>query len=149
MVISAGNPFAFSSCAFFPMDAGGTLPPPLPPELEAFHRLVAPCGKRKGGPSQRFVKKVDIPSVEPPADRTCRSALNLAERGLIGQFIGLWPSPKVIDGWVQRNWRPLVSKGISNYFVGRGFFVFVFESVEDRDLFFEMAAISWALRGST
>ena len=82
------------------MDVGGVLPPPLPPEFEYFQRLVATCGKRKGGPSLRFVKKVDIPSAELPADQICRSALNLAERGLIGKFTGLWPSPKPVDGWV-------------------------------------------------
>ena len=79
---------------------------------------------------------MDIPSVELPAAQTCQSALNLAEWGLIGQFIGLWPSPKAIDGWVQRNWLPLVSEGIRNHFFGRGFYVFVFDSALDRDLIF-------------
>ena len=78
----------------------GEVPLPLPLDLEAFKNLIASSGKRKGGTAQKFVKKVDIPSVELPAETTCRSALNLAERGLIGQFTGLWPSPKAIDGWV-------------------------------------------------
>ena len=117
------------------MDVGGD-PTPLPPELDAFKRLVATCGKRKGGPSQRFVKKVDIPSVGLPADWICRTALTLVEHGLIGQFTGLWPSPKAIDSWVQRNWRPLVTKGIRNHFVGRGYYVFLFYLAEDHDLIF-------------
>ena len=83
--------------------SSGDPPLPLPLDVEAFKKLIASSGKRKGGPIQKFVKKVDIPSVELPANKTCRSALNLAERGLIGHFIGLWPSPKAIDGWVQRN----------------------------------------------
>ena len=37
---------------------------PLPPEFDAFKRLIASRGKRKGGPLQKFVKKVDIPLVE-------------------------------------------------------------------------------------
>ena len=82
------------------------------------------------------MKKVDIPSVELPADQTCRSALNLAERGLIGQFTGLWPSPKAIDGWVQRNWRPLVSEDILSHFVERSYYIFVFDAAEDKDLIF-------------
>ena len=82
--------------------ASGRGPPPLPPELEAFKFLISSCGKRKGSPlSQSFVKKTDIPSVDLPTERPCRTALNLAKRGLIGQFIGLWPSPKVVEGWVQ------------------------------------------------
>ena len=78
--------------------SGGEPPFPLPPDLEAFKKLIASSGKRKGGPAQKFVKKLDIPSVELPAEKTCRLALNLAERGLIGQFTGLWPSPMAIDG---------------------------------------------------
>ena len=66
------------------MDSGGVPPLPLPPDLEAFKILIASSGKRKGGPTHKFVKKVDIPSVELPTDKTCRSALNIAERGLIG-----------------------------------------------------------------
>ena len=78
--------------------------PPLPPKLEAFKHLISSCGKRKDSHlSQSFVKKTDIPSVDLPAERPCRTTLNLAEHGLIGQFTGLWPSPKVVDGWVQRN----------------------------------------------
>ena len=69
------------------MDSGGV--PPLPPELEAFKMLIASGRKRTQGGVQRFVKKVDIPSVELPAERTCRLALKLANRGLIGQFLGL------------------------------------------------------------
>ena len=82
------------------------------------------------------MQKVDTPSVDLPTKRISRTALNLAQHGLIRKFAGLWPSPKAIDGWVQRNWRPLVSEGIRNHFVGRGYFVFVFDSVEDRDLIF-------------
>ena len=117
------------------MDSGGV--PPLPPELEAFKMLIASGRKRTRGGVQRFVKKVDIPSVELPAEWTCRSTLNLADQGLIGQFSGLWPSPKATDGWVQRNWRPLVSVDIRSHFVGRAFFVFIFDSSEDHALIFQ------------
>ena len=96
------------------MEIGGGPPPPIPPDIVAFKRLVDSYEKRKGSPNvHQFVKKAyNIPSVEFPAERPCRTALNLAERGLIGQFLGLWSSPKVVDGWVQRNWMPLVTKGI-------------------------------------
>ena len=46
------------------MHSKGDPPLPLPPDLEAFKRLIASCGKRKGGPTQKFVKKVNIPSIE-------------------------------------------------------------------------------------
>jgi len=87
---------------------------------------------------QKFVKKLDsIPSVALPAEETCRSSFNLYKRGLIGQFTGLWPSPKAIDAWVQRNWTPLVKEGIRGHLVGRGFYAFVFDNSEDRNLIFK------------
>ena len=92
--------------------------------------------KKIWGPAHKFVKKVDIPSVELHADQICRSTLNLSERGLIGQFTSLWPSLKAIDGWVQRNWRLLIFEGICSHFVGRGYYVLVFELAVDRDLIF-------------
>ena len=116
------------------MDSGGDPPLSLPPDLDACKIFIATCVKRKGRPSHKFVNKIDIPSVELPAERTCHTDLNLVECGIIGQFTGLWPSPKAIDGWVQRNWRPLVFYGIRNHFLGRGYYVFIFYSAEDRDL---------------
>ena len=63
-----------------------------------------------------------------------RVALSLADQALIGQFTELWPSLKTMDSWVQRNWSPLISKKVASYSVGRGFFLFDFESKEDKDL---------------
>ena len=70
------------------MASGGGLeaPIPPPPEFLAFKKLIV---ARRKGPftesQQNFVKKPDsIPSVTLPIEETCRSALNLAERGLIG-----------------------------------------------------------------
>ena len=53
------------------MDPGGVPPLSLPPNLEAFKTLIASSYKRKGGASNKFVKKVDIPSVELSAKRIC------------------------------------------------------------------------------
>ena len=46
-------------------------PLPLPPDLEVFKRLIASSGKRNGGPAQKFVKKVDILSIELHVVHTC------------------------------------------------------------------------------
>ena len=37
------------------MESGGVPPLPLPPDMEAFKRLIASSGKRKGGFSQKIV----------------------------------------------------------------------------------------------
>ena len=113
---------------------------PLPPPLEvlAFKKLIVASNKRPLTESQqKFMKRLDsIPSMALQIKETCRSALNLVETGLIGQFTSLWLSPKYVEDWVLRNYIPLVSKGIKSHFVGKGYFVFVFENVEDRSLIF-------------
>ena len=48
-------------------------------------------------------KMIEIPEVSLLASRPCRIALNLIERGLIGQFTGLWPSPKATEAWMNKN----------------------------------------------
>eukprot|EP00253_Pinus_taeda_P028376 PITA_28376 len=116
----------------------GSEPSPLPPKVLDFQKMVAACGKWPPSPQQqKFVKKKDcIPTVALPVEETCRSALNLVDRGLIGQFTGLWPSPKSVEDWIKRNGSWLIKEGIKSYFVGKAFFVFVFESVEDWSLIF-------------
>jgi hypothetical protein len=63
-------------------------------------------------------------------------AISLSDRGLVGQFMGLWPSARSTDNWIQRNWHPLIQNSVTCYAVGRGFFIFEFISQEDRDLIF-------------
>ena len=92
--------------------AGGGSPPPLSPSDEAaFARLVSASGKKAdSAPPPKFVKKLDaIPVIALPPEKTIHLAVSLAERALIGQFTGLWPSPKSTETWVQNNWRPLIS----------------------------------------
>ena len=107
------------------------------PDLNTFRRLTASGRKRKLTQTQQtFVKKLDnIPSVALPVE-TCQIAINIDDQGLIGQFTGLWPSPKTIVGWVHRNWKPLISKGIYNNLIGKGYYLFLFENSVDRDLIF-------------
>jgi hypothetical protein len=84
-----------------------------------------------------FVKKLDsILEIELPPDHPMRVAVSLSDRGLVGQFMGLWPSVQTTDNWIQRNWRPLIKSSVTCYAVGRGFFIFEFISQEDRDLIF-------------
>ena len=58
-------------------------------------------------PIPKFVKKLDeVPEIALLEEQPIKIALAVAERGLIGQFMGLWPSAKTIDDWIHRNWRP-------------------------------------------
>ena len=91
-------------------DEGGSSPIP---DLNTFRILIASGSKRKLSQTQQtLVKKLEnIPSVALPVE-TCQTAINITDLGLIGQFTGLWPSPKTIVGWVHRNWKPLISQAI-------------------------------------
>ena len=49
--------------------------------------------------------------------------------------LGFGHPPKKSKG-VQRNWKPLISEGICNNLIGKGYYVFLFENSGDRDLIF-------------
>jgi hypothetical protein len=119
------------------------------PKIDAFRKLVVEASKRlPSAAQQKFVKKLEcIPSVELPLEETCRSAVNLADRGLIGQFTGLWPSPKSVEAWVQRNWSPLISEGIKSHFIGKGYLCSSLKTLKTKTSFSETAHISWDPRG--
>ena len=108
------------------MAGQGGEPPPPPSPASSFRRLVEACTKHSTtveAPS--FVKKLqDIPEIDLPPDQPMKIALSLSERSLIGQFMGLWPSSRTTENWVQRNWRPLITNSVTSYAVGRGYFIF-------------------------
>ena len=74
-------------------------------------------------------------------------SLSLAEKGLIGQFTGLWPSPKIVQKWVERNWMDKINGKISIRFSSRGYYTFHFETKEDKDLIFRNGPYFMETRG--
>ena len=117
---------------------GEDAPPHSISDEDAFRRLLQSRGKKISPPViPKFIKKLDeIPEIALPEEKPMKTALALAKRGLMGQFMGLWSSAKTTDDWIQRNWKPNLKQGVTCYPVGRGFFVFEFISEEDRDLVF-------------
>lgn len=115
---------------------------PPPPDLEDYEKLFASLilenASTRIRPSvTKFVKKLDeIPEVSLPPSLPRKAAIALAERGLVGQFTGLWPSPRSVQKWVERNWNAMIQGKITIRFCGRGFYTFLFESKEDRNLIF-------------
>ena len=92
---------------------GGDPPPPLSAEMDAFRRLVASGGKRKAPFSvSKFIKKLEeIPEIALPKTTSVKIALALSKRGLVGQFMGIWPLAKTTDDWIQRNWKLHLKQG--------------------------------------
>jgi len=121
---------------------GGSSPPPSPHSPSAdevsFARLIQATRKKVGSaPPPKFVKKLDaIPEIELPSEHTIHLAVAFAEKALIGQFTGLWPSPRTTKSWVQHNWQPLIEQKVTSVALGRGFFLFDFASKLDRDRIF-------------
>lgn len=72
---------------------------------KAFTSLITKNRAPRNRPSNnKFVKKLkDIPEISLPPTLPRRAAISLAERRLVGQFTGLWPSPKSVQKWVERN----------------------------------------------
>jgi hypothetical protein len=138
----------------------GTISTPWPPMEEGSPRpLPQPrfLSQASGRPRQEappaappsFVKRLDsIPKIDLPPDHPMRVVVSLSDRGLVGQFMGLWPSTRTTDNWIQRNWRPLIQNSVTCYAVGRGYFIFEFISQADRDLIFRNDPFSWEPKGS-
>jgi hypothetical protein len=84
---------------------GGESAPPPPPSStdEAFRKLVNAQGKKTSQSEiPKFIKKLDvIPEITLLEDHPIKIAMDLAERGLVVQFMGLWPSKKTTDDWIQ------------------------------------------------
>jgi len=46
----------------------------------------------------KFIKKLEeIPEIALPEEKPMKIALALAQKGLVGQFMGLWPSTKTTN----------------------------------------------------
>ena len=93
--------------------------------------------KKKKTEAAMFLKKLDdILKISLPPEGVIQVALSLADRALVGQFIGLYPSPKTKENWVVKNWTLLIKNSVTSYFLGRGYFMFEFISKEDKYLIF-------------
>ena len=80
--------------------------PPDPASIEdKFHNIVAslPSDLSAAVPASRFVKRVEIPEVKLSSVASKRKAVALSEKGLIGLFTGLWPSPRSVEIWLNKN----------------------------------------------
>ena len=85
------------------MPADGERPPPGPnAEILAFKALIV--GRSKVLPQStipKFVKRLDeVPTIDLPPLHPIQVAISLADQALVGQFTGLWPSPKTTDNWI-------------------------------------------------
>eukprot|EP00253_Pinus_taeda_P020733 PITA_20733 len=119
---------------------GGGESAPTPPlsSADVFRRLLTQKGKKHQHVEvPKFIKKLDeIPEIALPEEQSIKISLALSDRGLVGQFMGRWPSTKTTNDWIQRNWRPQLENNVICYAVGRGYFIFEFTTKEDRDLVF-------------
>ena len=114
-------------------------PPSGDPELQrAFSNLVKSLPQPRPRPTTtKFVKKLDVlQEVQLPPTIPRMAAISIVEKGLIEKFTGLWPSPRIVQRWVERKWLDKIQGKISIRFCGRGYFTFHFETKEDKDLIF-------------
>ena len=85
---------------------------PLDPSSfeDRFQNIVAslPRDQPAAAPASKFVKLADVPEVKLSSTASKRKAVTLSEKGLIGLFTGLWPSPRSVEIWLNKNWRTLI-----------------------------------------
>jgi hypothetical protein len=117
------------SLTAMPSQGRGELPPPPSPTM-SFRKLIASCRKKAPqAEAPSFVKKLDdVPEINLPLEQPMNVAISLLDRGLVGQFMGLWPLAQTTDNWIQRNWHPLIKNSVTCYTVGRGYYIFEFIS---------------------
>ena len=107
--------------------------PPLDPDLEEFNghfqRIVASSAPLSSSvsSSSHFVKRSQVPSVKLSFMASKRKVVTLSEKGLIGLFTGLWPSPRSVEVWLNKNWRVLIQGEVQQMFCSKGYFAFIFE----------------------
>ena len=61
--------------------------------------------------------------------------------------VELLVNEETMDSWVKKNWMTLISGGLQHCFYGKGFFTFLFENKEDRDLIFRSGPYFMGSRG--
>lgn len=111
---------------------------PLFTEIASFNILIALASKFSKKGESKFVKRAEeIPKIEICAPQARSHALQLVDNGLISQFTGLWPSPKMVKAWIEKNWKPLIKGAVLSSFRGKGFYNFYFENRLDKDLVFK------------
>jgi hypothetical protein len=109
-------------------------PPPLPNDV-AFSVLINSLPKKKKKECSKFVKRLEeMSEVSLPPDIPIQIALSMSEHVLVGQFTGLWPSPKATETWGIKNWKPLIKQNLTSHFLGKDYFLFEFTSKEDKEL---------------
>ena len=98
-----------------------------------FQHIVAslPPVQVAAAPSSRFVKRAGVSEVKLCSAASKRKAVTLSKKGLIGLFTGLWPSPRSVEVWLNKNWRTLIQGEVQQIFYGKGYFAFIFEKKED------------------
>lgn len=69
------------------------------------------------------------------------------ETALVSQFTRIFPSPASMEAWLDKAWHPQIKEGLTLYACGRGFFVFHFQLLEDRDLIFRNDTFFFGSRG--
>jgi hypothetical protein len=105
-----------------------------PPEEDtpAFQVMVVAYVKNLKIQPSKFVKKLDeMPKVSLSPSSTRNKEIFLANRGLIGQFIGIRPSSEIVSLWLEKNWKPFIKCYLNHFFCERGLFAFLFEHKED------------------
>ena len=114
--------------------------------FEEYYGGLKKCPIQNKHENSHFVKKMDAITLV-LATLFRRSTINYTSRGMVGQFIGMWPFAKSMEMWAKKNWKPLMKGEVGVYAHGKGFFIFIFQIEEDKDLIFRSGPYLFSTRG--
>ena len=65
---------------------------------------VSNQGTRRMG--QCVPKSNTVPRLQIKSDKVREEIQYMKERALIGKFVGIWPTEKMLVGWINSTWKP-------------------------------------------
>lgn len=76
-----------------------------------------------------------------------KSNLRYLDQAPVGKFAGMWPSPKLMEFWMEKNWKYKMKGNLAIFAVGNGFFSFLFKYKEDKEVIFRNGSYFFGSRG--
>lgn len=76
-----------------------------------------------------------------------KTTLAFSQCALVGKFTWMWPSPRLMETWIEQTWKSKMRGNIRIYAHGNGVFVFLFEFKGEWDVIFRNKPYLFRFKG--
>ena len=104
------------------------------------------CPRKKERQLILIKKFVNIMPVALPSGFR-KTSLTFSDKVVVLKYKGVWPSPKYVEQWSDKVWKPITKGNFGIFTVYNCFFAFIFEHKEDRDIVFQNGLYFFGSRG--